>query len=403
MTQNVDDIHAYDTGFIRAMERLESANTSEVNKKLIKDFIMNCRRDGLAKSTITNYLNLLTRMTARLQECGYFNNLDEMVQADFDNLLFYLEDVRGISKGEVRNYKKAIKKLYRWRYEDDIPKWVTTLKLENIESTVQPSDLLTQDEVDRILAACRHPRNKAFIAVMLDSGMRVGALGSTRIKNVEFNQYGAIIYISKTSRSKKTTAPKGIPITWSTGYLNQWLSVHPMQNDPEAPLWTTINEPYQALSYKTIRITIQNIARDAGIKKRVNPHSFRHKAITSWILDGLNEQEVKHRAGWSKGSMQMLKIYANFTDDEINNKIFERYGLKTEDKRQVTLEKCPRCNNVLKPSDRFCSQCSLVLDQSMAEEIKMAGEKVPDALTLLMADPATQALIADKMKEIIEG
>ena len=403
MTQNVDDIHAYDTGFIRAMERLEGANTSEVNKKLIKDFIMNCRRDGLAKSTITNYLNLLTRMIARLQECDYFNNLDEMVQDDFDNLLFYLEDVRGISKGEVRNYKKAIKKLYRWRYEDDIPKWVTTLKLENIESTVQPSDLLTQDEVDRILAACRHPRNKAFIAVMLDSGMRVGALASTRVKNVEFNQYGAIIYISKTSKSKKTTAPKGIPITWSTGYLNQWLSVHPMQNDPEAPLWTTINEPYQPLSYKTIRVTIQNIARDAGIKKRVNPHSFRHKAITSWILDGLNEQEVKHRAGWSKGSMQMLKIYANFTDDEINNKIFERYGLKTEGKRQVTLEKCPRCNNVLKPSDRFCSQCSLVLDQDMAEEIKMAGEKVPDALTLLMADPATQALIADKMKEIMEG
>ena len=233
--------------------------------------------------------------------------------------------------------------------------------------------------------------------------MRVGALASCRIKNVEFNQYGAIIYISKTSRSKKTAAPKGIPITWSTGYLNQWLSVHPMQNDPEAPLWTTINEPFQPLSYKTIRITIKNIARDAGIKKRVNPHSFRHKAITSWILDGLNDQQVKHRAGWSKGSMQMLRIYANFTDDEMNNNIFELYGLKTEDKRQVTLERCPRCNNILKPSDRFCSQCSLVLDQSMAEEIKMAGEKVPDALTLLMADPATQALIAENMKELING
>ena len=342
-------------------------------------------------------------MTARLQECDYFNNLYEMAQEDFDNLLFYLEDVRGISRGEIQNYKKAIKKLYPWRYQDDIPKWVTSLKLENIDSTVQPSDLLAQDEVDKILAACRHPRNKAFIAVMLDSGMRVGALASTRIKNVEFNQYGGIIYISKTSRSKKTTAPKGIPITWSTGYLNQWLNVHSFRDNPEAPLWTTINEPYQPLSYKTIRVTIQNIARDAGVKKRVNPHSFRHKAITSWILDGLNEQEVKHRAGWSKGSMQMLKIYANFTDDEINNKIFERYGLKTDNKRQVTLEKCPRCNNVLKPSDRFCSQCSLVLDQSMAEEIQMAGKKVPDALTLLMADPATQALIAEKMKEMING
>ena len=233
--------------------------------------------------------------------------------------------------------------------------------------------------------------------------MWVGALASCRIKNVEFNQYGAIIYISKTSRSKKTAEPKGIPITWSTGYLNQWLSVHPMQNEPVAPLWTTINEPYQPLSYKTIRLTIKKIARDAGIKKRVNPHSFRHKAITGWILDGLNDQQVKHRAGWSKGSMQMLRIYANFTDDEMNNNIFELYGLKTEDKRQVTLERCLRCNNILKPSDRFYSLCSLILDQNMAKQIKMAGAKVPVALTLLMADPVTQVLITEKMKEIIKG
>jgi len=402
MTQNVDDIHAYDSGFIKAMERLEAIDFSQHDKELIRKFIGNCQKERLAKSTRTNYLNQLTRMTSRLHDNGFTKNLDELEEEDFDELLLYLEDIIGLSASEIRNYKKVTRKLFRWIGDGELPKWVSKLKLETIESTVQPSDLLSQDELDRILANCRHPRNKALIAVLLDSGMRVGALGSTRVKNVEFNQYGAIIYISKTSRSKKTTAPKGIPITWSTGYLNQWLSVHPLQGDPEAPLWTTINEPYQALSYKTIRVTIQNIARDAGVKKRVNPHSFRHKAITTWILDGLNEQEVKHRAGWSKGSMQMLKIYANFTDDEINNKIFERYGLKTEDKRQVTLEKCPRCNNILKPSDRFCSQCSLVLDQDMAKEIKMAGEKVPDALTLLMADPATQALIADKMKQIMK-
>ena len=403
MTANVDDVHAYDSLFIKAMQRLEEADFSDHNKQLLKKFIFQLQRDGLAKSTRTNYLNQLTRMIKNLKKTGFIKNLDELDKDSFDDLLTYLDDIAGLSQNEIRNYKKVTKKFFKWLCDDEPPRWVTKLKLETVESPVQPSDLLNQEEVDKLLGACRHPRNKAFIAVMLDSGMRVGALASCRIKNVEFNQYGAIIYISKTSRSKKTAAPKGIPITWSTGYLNQWLSVHPMQNDPEAPLWTTINEPYQPLSYKTIRVTIKNIARDAGIKKRVNPHSFRHKAITSWILDGLNDQQVKHRAGWSKGSMQMLRIYANFTDDEMNNNIFELYGLKTENKRQVTLERCPRCNNILKPSDRFCSQCSLVLDQSMAEEIKMAGEKVPDALTLLMADPATQALIAEKMKEMIKG
>jgi len=105
------------------------------------------------------------------------------------------------------------------------------------------------------------------------------------------------------------------------------------------------------------------------------------------------------RAVWSRGSMQMLNIYANFTDEEINNKIFERYGLKTENKRQVTLERCPRCNNVLKPSDRFCSQCSLVLDQGMAKEITETSKQIPDALSLLMTDPETQSMIEKILRE----
>ncbi len=398
MTQNVDDVHSFDTGFLKAMARLESAPTSQINKDKIRGFVIYCRTEKLAKSTITNYLNLLTRMTERLEEIGFHKNLDELEQVDFDNLQLYLEDVKKICSGEIRNYKKVTKKFFSWLGNGEPPKWVSKLRLEVIESPVQPSDLLTQSDIDKLLAACSHPRNKAFIAVMLDSGMRVGALASTRIKNVELNQYGAIIYISKTSRSKKTTAPKGIPITWSTGYLNQWLAVHPMRDIPDAPLWTTFNQPHEAMSYKTIRDTIQTIAESAGIKKRVNPHSFRHKAITSWILDGLSEQEVKHRAGWSRGSMQMIKIYANFTDNQINDRIFERYGLKTDEKRQVTLNKCPRCNNVLKPSDRFCSQCSLILDHKLAGKIQNYEKQIPELIELLLKSDESRKLLEDIIK-----
>lgn len=402
MTQNVDDIHSYDSGFIKAIERLNSAETSPHNKDLINGFILNCRKEGLAKSTITNYLNYLTRLTSGLQETGFTKNLDKLEQADFDKLLLYLEDIRQVSRGEIRNYKKIVKKFFNWLGNGEVPKWVAKLKLDHIESTVQPSDLLNKEEVDRLLKACGHPRNKAFIAVMLDSGMRVGALASTRIKNVEFNRYGAIIYISKTSRSRKTTVPKGIPITWSTGYLNQWLSVHPLRDNPETPLWVTLNDNHEAMSYKTIRIMLQTVAKDAGITKRVNLHSLRHKAITSWILDGLNEQEVKHRAGWSRGSMQMLKIYANFTDNEINDRIFERYGLKTEDKRQVTLDRCPRCNNILKPADRFCSQCSLVLDQRLAKEIEDKTKLIPEVFAILQSNPEFQKLFADSLAKAVK-
>lgn len=53
----------------------------------------------------------------------------------------------------------------------------------------------------------------AIIAVLVYSGMRIGASVSCRIKNVVSNEYGCMIYISTTSRSKKTATPKGLPLT----------------------------------------------------------------------------------------------------------------------------------------------------------------------------------------------
>lgn len=80
--------------------------------------------------------------------------------------------------GSLWNYKQLVKKLMRWIHNDEPPKWVRDLKR-----------------------------------------MRVGALASCRTKNADFDQYGTIIYIPKTSKSKKTTPAKEIPITCSTGFL----------------------------------------------------------------------------------------------------------------------------------------------------------------------------------------
>jgi len=289
-----------------------------------------------------------------------------------------------------------LKKFFRVMTDDNVPRWVQQLKLKSIETPVQPSDLLTKEELDQVLDACTCPRDRAFVSVLADGGMRVGALASCRIKNVAFGQYGAMIYLSKTSKSNKTTSSKGIPLTWSTGFLNQWIADHPIKDNPDAPLWTTENKNHEAMSYKSLRMTLINIGKRAGIQKRLNPHSFRHLAVTSWIFDGLSEQEIKHRAGWSKGSTRMFNVYANFTDDQINDSIYEKYGLKTEDRRQVTLKKCPRCGNVLRPDDRFCSQCSLVLDSEGYKEVEKYDKILAKVIEYAMEDENVRGMWGKK-------
>ncbi len=401
MTKSVDDVHCMETGYLNAKQRLKDAEIGEENKALIENFSIALRREGIAKATITWYLNYITRMVQRLQEIGFNESLDKLDSKTFDRFLIFLEDDRKLSAGTIRNYKKLIKKFNKSATDGNPPKWIRDLKLKSIESPIQPSDILTKDEFTHLLEACRHPRDKAIISILADGGIRVGALESCRIKNVEFNQYGAMIYLSKTGVNK-TTQAKGIPITWSAGFLNQWLAIHPLHDDMEAPLWVTLDKNKEALSYKTIRKMIKITAEKARIKKNVYPHLLRHMAITNWILDSLNEQEVKRRAGWSRGSTQMFKIYANFTDKEINDSIFEKYGLKTEDKRHVTLKKCPRCNNVLKPDNKFCSQCALVLDQETALKLEKDKEKLDlSFLEVSSVDPKVLEKIAMEVKKLL--
>ena len=45
---------------------------------------------------------------------GFDKTIDKLEQDDFDRLLFYLEEERGLSQSSLRNYRKLAKKLYGW-------------------------------------------------------------------------------------------------------------------------------------------------------------------------------------------------------------------------------------------------------------------------------------------------
>lgn len=90
----------------------------------------------------------------------------------------------------------------------------------------------------------------------------------------------------------------------------------------------------------------------------------------------------------------MFKIYANYTDQEINDKIYEKYGLKKENRRHVTLENCPRCNNVLRLDNKFCSQCSLVLDHEALEQVQTHEKFSPELIEALVKSGVGSELLS---------
>ncbi|MBE0522486.1 MAG: tyrosine-type recombinase/integrase [Candidatus Methanoperedenaceae archaeon] len=377
---SADDIHEFDKQYNRALNKLKSGVNSEINRELLQDYVRFCRKKGNKKSTITADLMVAIRFVNLVD-----NDLDKLEERDLDKLIDYLE----AENKDDFSYRKFAKKFFGWLTNGDLPKWIRELKVPHKDTPVQPSDLLTKSEMDALLNACMEPRDKALVATLLDSGMRIGALGTLRIKNIQHNNMGAVLYMSVTGKNQKTTAPKPVPITWSTGYLNAWLDVHPLKHDPEAPLWVSTYGKYigNPMSYNTLVQRLRQIKKRSGVKKRIHFHLFRHQKVTTMILEKFSDQQIKFQAGWTQDSNRMMKVYGNFQDGDMVKSIYANYGLSDMGGKQVTLERCPRCHIVLVPDARVCHQCALILDSTLSKDVQEMEAGIPDALAVFMNDP----------------
>jgi len=133
-------------------------------------------------------------------------------------------------------------------------------------------DLLTEEEVKKMIDFARSVQERAFIATLYESGCRLGEIIYMRINQFKFDNYGAQLFVTG------KTGPRRIRVVSCVPYIAEWLNKHPFRNDPNAYLW--INRRLKPHLYSRIRAILYLTAKKAGIKKRVNPHNFRHSRAT---------------------------------------------------------------------------------------------------------------------------
>jgi site-specific recombinase XerD len=113
------------------------------------------------------------------------------------------------------------------------------------------------------------------------------------IKHINFDQYGAIINVDgKTGRRR-------IRIISSVPYIMAWIEKHPEKNKPDAPLW--ISRGMAKIKYPAFVGILERLQRRANLKKKVNPHNFRHSRAT-YLANHLTEAQMKEFFGWTQAS-----------------------------------------------------------------------------------------------------
>jgi len=394
--ENRIDIHNYKGRLERSIARItKSDDISKENKDTILKFKDYCLSEGIGAAKIDRYLGDAKKYTLMLKK-----NLKNAKKEDVRRILADLGQTN-LSEETKKCFKVMLKKLYKFirgveekgKYPEEV-NWFTLTIHENHRKL--PEELLTDEEIFKIVQNCKNLRDKAFISSLAESGCRISEIGTMQIKHVSFEEYGARLTVNGKTGMRK------ILIINSAPYLRDWINQHPKNEDPNSPLWLGTNN--EVLCYTRLADILKTAARKAGIKKRVHPHLLRHSRATS-LASLMSDASMKHYFGWTQGS-KMASVYIHMSGKETDEVILRANGIeikKESPKPILQSVKCVRCATINEVTNRFCQKCGLILDQKEASQaIQEDSEKnkFEDMMKKVLQNKEILDLLVKKISEI---
>ncbi|MDD5417931.1 MAG: tyrosine-type recombinase/integrase, partial [Candidatus Nanoarchaeia archaeon] len=302
------DIHDRRRKLVNALKRIEKSKISEHNKKLILSFKEDCSANSLSIERILFYVNKLTIMAGLIEK-----NYDELDKDDIMHLLMLVEN-RKISPYTKQGYKVTLKKFYKWiNGGKDYPPIVSWIKTRvNLCSKVLPSNLLTKEDIVKMVDGAKYFRDKAIIMTLYESGFRIGELLNTKMGDLEFTKYGVKVNVIGKTGARRVLLISSMP------YISNWIANHPDKSNPDAYIWTALRYNKKLgteLNYPAVAKMIKETAKKCCVTKRVNPHSFRHARATE-LANKLTEAQMNMYFGWVQGS-DMPATYVHLSGRDV--------------------------------------------------------------------------------------
>ncbi|MEM4408864.1 MAG: tyrosine-type recombinase/integrase [Candidatus Caldarchaeum sp.] len=351
------DVHGYTKKLTNLKERVNSASVDASTRRYLLRFEQHCALKGISIARREKCLSTLLQVYKFLGK--------PLAKANKRDIIKFIEHLQqsSLSEWTKRDYKVILKIFYRFirgmegsgRYPPEV-EWIPT---REPNGRALPSDqLLTPEEVQALAQSAHNARDRAAVLVLYESGCRVGEFLSLRIRDVRIDEYGAVLMVDgKTGRRR-------VRVIASASALANWLIVHPYKDNPDAPLWVALASNFKgkALNYRGFCEMLKELARRAKIRKRVNPHSFRHARATH-LANKLTEAQMKELFGWTQSS-DMASIYVHLSGRDVDNALLEIHGLSPPSKSEekFRLKVCPRCQEKNSPDAVYCARCALPLD-----------------------------------------
>lgn len=297
-------------------KKVRTRTLSNANKEEIKGFIRFMKGRRYSESSINAYFNLIADFVS------YYNNkpLENLTNSDVDA---YIENEfvpRGYSISSQRQFIGALKLFNNYLGYNSID----NVKLIRPKKTNFLPTVLSKEEVMDLLTATKNLKHRAILALIYSAGLRISELINLRIYHLDIDRQQVIVKNSKGRKDRNVILAKSI-IPLLHNYL--------MTYKPKV----YFAEGYNGSIYSpaSIRNFLKKSCKQAGIKKRVTPHTLRHSYATHLLENGIDLRYIQELLGHARPETTMIYTHVTQKDllaiesplDTMVKKIFENKEL----------------------------------------------------------------------------
>ena len=292
----------------------------EVYKKGFKSYLQ--LEKSLADNSVDAYLRDIDKLTEYLLANSSKKSPGDLKLRDLQDFIKSVAEL-GMTASSQARIISGIKAFYKYCLLENIAEADPTALLEAPKLKRSLPDVLSFNEIDAIISQIdlskpEGGRNKAILETMYSCGLRVSETVNLKISQL-YLDVGFIRVIGK--GDKERLVPIGsAAIHYINIYKNE-IRIH-MQPKPGNDDTLFLNSRGTKLSRVMIFLIIKDLARKAGIKKTVSPHTFRHSFATHLVEGGADLRAVQEMLGHE--SITTTEIYTHL-DREYLRKTLEKF------------------------------------------------------------------------------
>ena len=268
---------------------------------------------SLSDNSVQAYLRDLEKLTQYLQTT---NNLKTPADINLKDLQQFIQSVAklGVNAASQARIISGIKSFFKYCFIENIVTKDPSVLLESPKLKRALPDVLSFEEIETMiskidLSTPDGTRNKAILETMYSCGLRVSETVNLKISCL-YLDVGFIRVIGK--GDKERLVPIGRDAIKHIKIYKNNVRVHTMpQKNFEDILF--LNKFGKSLSRVMIFYIIKDVAKKAGIKKNISPHTFRHSFATHLVEGGADLRAVQEMLGHE--SITTTEIYTHLSRD----------------------------------------------------------------------------------------